>query len=62
MDVLVTGGAGFIGSYIADTLSRQDIESGHRIHVLDNLSAGKRTHVPNSSLYTLYIRSEMVAR
>ena len=58
MDVLVTGEAGLIGSHVADTL----IKSGHRIHVLDNLSAGKRTHVPNASLYTLYIRSEMVAR
>jgi UDP-glucose 4-epimerase len=38
MRVLVTGGAGFIGSHIATAL----VESGHRVRVVDNLQAGHR--------------------
>jgi UDP-glucose 4-epimerase len=34
--VLITGGAGFIGSHLADLL----LERGHAIHVLDDLSTG----------------------
>jgi UDP-glucose 4-epimerase len=33
---LITGGAGFIGSHLADDL----LERGHRVHVLDDLSTG----------------------
>lgn len=36
MNVLVTGGAGFIGSYLVDKL----IMNGHEVAVLDDLSAG----------------------
>ncbi len=39
--MLVTGGAGFIGSHIVDAC----IERGYRTAVLDNLSTGKRKHV-----------------
>lgn len=42
MRVLVTGGAGFIGSHIVDRL----IARGHSVTVVDNLSAGKREHIP----------------
>lgn len=41
MKILVTGGAGFIGSHIADSL----IENGHKVVVVDNLSTGKSTNV-----------------
>jgi UDP-glucose 4-epimerase len=41
MKVLVTGGAGFIGSHVTDRL----IESGVEVVVLDNLSSGKRESV-----------------
>ena len=39
---LVTGGAGFIGSNVADLL----VASGFEVTVLDNLSSGKRVNVP----------------
>ena len=42
MRVLVTGGAGFIGSHVADSL----LASGHKVVVLDDLSGGFRENVP----------------
>ncbi len=42
MKVLVTGGAGFIGSHVADAL----LADGHTVHVLDNLVNGYREQVP----------------
>ena len=47
MKILVTGGAGFIGSHIADAL----IEKGHEVHVLDNLSGGKSGQVPRRAIF-----------
>jgi UDP-glucose 4-epimerase len=48
MKVLVTGGAGFIGSHVTDRL----IEAGIEVVVLDNLSSGKRTSVnPQARLH-----------
>ena len=41
MKVLVTGGAGFIGSNLVDKL----IDRGHLVVVIDNLSAGKRENI-----------------
>ena len=42
MNVLVTGGAGFIGSHIVDGL----LVAGHRVEVLDDLSSGSRDNLP----------------
>ncbi len=42
MKILVTGGAGFIGSHIVDQLLR----AGHTVVVLDNLSSGRRENIP----------------
>ena len=39
---IVTGGAGFIGSHMADRLVRE----GHDVCVVDNLVTGKRSNVP----------------
>src|SRR4051794_29825217 len=36
MRYLITGGAGFVGSHLADEL----LERGHSVHVLDDLSTG----------------------
>jgi UDP-glucose 4-epimerase len=43
--VCVTGGAGFIGSHLVEAL----LERGMRVTVLDNLSVGRRDHVPSSA-------------
>ncbi|MGA2371308.1 MAG: UDP-glucose 4-epimerase GalE [Candidatus Korobacteraceae bacterium] len=43
MRVLVTGGAGYIGSVVADRLLRD----GHSVTVLDNLSKGSKQAVPS---------------
>lgn len=42
MRILVTGGAGFIGSHIAEAA----LAAGHEVCVLDNLSSGRRENVP----------------
>mgnify|MGYP001462532568 CR=1 FL=1 len=41
---LVTGGAGFIGSHVADDL----IATGYDVTVIDNLSRGRREVVPGA--------------
>ena len=42
MRILLTGGAGFIGSHVAAAF----LAAGHRVAVVDDLSAGDRTRVP----------------
>jgi UDP-glucose 4-epimerase len=55
MKVLVTGGAGFIGSHVTDRL----IDAGAEVVVLDNLSSGKRESVhPRARLYEADICGE----
>jgi UDP-glucose 4-epimerase len=41
----VTGGAGFIGSHVVDSL----LARGDEVHVLDNLSSGKHENVPDGA-------------
>jgi UDP-glucose 4-epimerase len=45
MKLLVTGGAGYIGSIVAQQL----LEAGHEVVVLDNLSRGHRSAVPEGA-------------
>jgi UDP-glucose 4-epimerase len=47
MRVLVTGGAGFIGSHIADAL----LGDGHHVIVLDDLSTGRQENVPQGAVF-----------
>lgn len=55
MEVLVTGGAGFIGSNIVDGL----IKAGHQVIVVDNLSTGKRENLnEQAEFYELDIRDQ----
>lgn len=48
--ILVTGGAGFIGSHVADNL----VAEGHDVAVIDNLSTGRREFVPSQAQFFPY--------
>jgi len=45
--VLVTGGAGFIGSHVADLF----LDKGYEVHIVDDLSTGKRGNVPKKARF-----------
>ncbi len=49
MKILITGGAGFIGSNIADAY----VEAGHDVLVIDDLSSGKRENAPGAARFVL---------
>jgi len=54
MKVLVTGGAGFIGSHVVDLL----VAKGHQVVVADDLSSGRQENVnPEAQFYEVDIRS-----
>lgn len=55
MKILVTGGAGFIGSHVVDGY----IKAGHDVVVVDNLFTGKRENInPEAKFYEIDIRSK----
>ncbi len=59
MRVLVTGGAGFIGSHVGEAL----LARGHRVLVVDDLSSGRRENLPAAAeLHVLDVRSPEAAR
>ncbi len=49
MRIMVTGGAGFIGSHVADAY----VGEGHEVMVIDNLSSGKKENVPSAARFVL---------
>ncbi|MBZ5587793.1 MAG: NAD-dependent epimerase/dehydratase family protein [Acidobacteriia bacterium] len=56
--VCVTGGAGFIGSHVADALLAQ----GHRVLIVDDLSSGRKENLPAAAeFHRLDIRSPEAA-
>jgi UDP-glucose 4-epimerase len=61
MKVLVTGGAGFIGSHVVEVL----LDAGHQVCVVDNLwehGGGRRENVPDAAtFYQVDIRDEALA-
>ncbi len=57
MKILVTGGAGFIGSHLVDRL----IDEGHQVVVIDNLSTGSRKNLNSKAkLWKMDIQSSKV--
>ena len=59
MRILVTGGAGFIGSHVADGFRA----AGHEVAVVDDLSTGNRVNLdPSIKLYQHDIRDEALDR
>jgi UDP-glucose 4-epimerase len=54
-NICVTGGAGFIGSHVADAL----VAAGNRVLIVDDLSSGRKENAPkDSELHVLDVRSE----
>jgi UDP-glucose 4-epimerase len=58
MKILVTGGAGFIGSHVADAF----IEQGHEVVIVDNLSMGRMENVnPQAKFVNMNIQDPQIA-
>ncbi|MEZ6070476.1 MAG: SDR family NAD(P)-dependent oxidoreductase [Pirellulales bacterium] len=57
-NVLVTGGAGFIGSHLVDAL----IQRGDDVRVLDNLSTGRLENLPDAQRGITFIEGDLTDR
>lgn len=55
MKIVITGGAGFIGSHIVDKY----VEQGHDVVILDNLSTGRKENInPKATFFKIDIREK----
>lgn len=58
MNILVTGGAGFIGSNIADVY----VEKGHNVIIIDDMSTGVKEYInPKAAFYEMDICDEKIS-
>lgn len=58
MKILITGGAGFIASHIADAY----LAAGHQVTIVDDLSGGRRENIPSGAkFHQMDIRDKAVA-
>jgi UDP-glucose 4-epimerase len=57
MNILVTGGAGFLGSHLVDKL----LELKHNVVIVDNLSTGKKKFLSGGDFYKIDIKSPMLS-
>ena len=55
MKIIVTGGAGFIGSHLVDKL----VSYGHDVTVLDNLSTGQKKNLKSSKPKIKFINKDL---
>jgi len=56
MNILVTGGAGFVGSHLVDKL----LKLKHKVVIIDNLSTGRKKFLNGGDFYKVDIKSPMV--
>jgi UDP-glucose 4-epimerase len=55
MKIILTGGAGFIGSHLAEFL----IDKGHKIVVIDNLSTGRLSNIKKFKNKIIFVRADI---
>lgn len=58
MNILVTGGAGFIGSHLTEKL----VEQGHRVTVLDDLSTGREENIAHLRGQVRFVKGSITDR
>lgn len=59
MNILLTGGAGFIGSHVADML----VDEGHTVIIADNLSSGREKNINDKAIfYKMDIRDKQIEK
>jgi len=58
LNILVTGGAGFIGSHLTERL----VEQGHRVTVLDDLSTGREENIAHLRGQVRFVKGSITDR
>ena len=56
--ILITGGAGFIGSHLTDAL----LAKGYAVRVLDDLSTGKRSNLPQENPLVEFVEGDVAMK